>query len=188
VEAAGMQQRPVEVLHRAELAQLYQIYAPKLLDYIRRYGASLEDAEDILTDVFVAAMEYTSFSTLTVQQQQAWLWRVARNKAVDLYRRSRRFSLHSDTFADERTDGVSPETLSLKQEEQELLLRLIQELSPEQQKVLALRFGENLRCAQIAERIGKREGSIRSTLSRMMNLLRRNYHTYDGGGSSRGTT
>jgi DNA-directed RNA polymerase specialized sigma24 family protein len=41
-----------------------------------------------------------------------------------------------------------------------------------QQRVLHLRFGEELRCAEIADKIGKREGSARSILSRTLTHLR----------------
>ena len=51
------------VLDRAHLAHLYQQCAPKILDYVYRQVSSLQDAEDILIDVFVAALESRSFAS-----------------------------------------------------------------------------------------------------------------------------
>jgi RNA polymerase sigma-70 factor (ECF subfamily) len=183
------QQRSV-VLDQAHLAQLYQQCAPKILDYVSRQVSSSQDAEDILIDVFVAALESASFASLTEQEQQAWLWRVARNKVINTYRRAegaRRFPLE---YIDEQLvedTGLSPEQMSIRQEEDGKLALLLKRLSPLQQQVLYLRFGENLRCAQIAAQVGKRESSIRSLLSRAFNLLRRHYHDQEEGDHHHGT-
>lgn len=179
-------------LDSAHLAHLYQQSAPKILDYVYRQVPSFQDAEDILIDVFVAALESVSFASLTEQEQQAWLWRVARNKVIDAYRRTQRAHRlpleHIDVELVE--DAVPhPEQMSIRQEEEDDLALLIERLSPLQQEVLYLRFSENLRCAQIAARVGKRESSIRSLLSRALKLLRRNYHEQEKkGGDHHGTT
>jgi RNA polymerase sigma factor (sigma-70 family) len=172
-------------LERADLAQLYQKFAPKILDYVYSKVTSIQDAEDILIDVFVAALESALFASLTEQEQQAWLWRVARNKVIDTYRRRQRMQrLPLDNLEDEFVEDAfwNPEQISIRQEEDSALAQLIKQLSPLQQQVLYLRFSENLQCAQIAARTGKREGSIRSLLSRAFNLLRHHYHAQEKGG------
>lgn len=184
-----MKQQYSVALDRASLALMYQQSAPKILDYIYKQVSSLPDAEDILIDVFVAALESASFASLTEQEQQAWLWRVARNKVIDMYRRTERLprsclmSIDEQSIADTATD---PEQISLQLEKDGNLAQLIKRLSPLQQQVLYLRFGENLPCAQIAARVGKREGSIRSMLSRAFDLLRRHYHDQEKGGHQHG--
>lgn len=175
-------------LDRAHLAQLYQQSAPKILDYVYRQVSSSLDAEDILIDVFVAAIESPSFASLTTQEQQAWLWRVARNKVIDTYRRAQRFPLQYIDDQNIEDIVLNPEQVSIQLEEDGYLAQLIKRLSPLQQQVLYLRFGENLRCAQIATKLGKREGSIRSLLSRAFNLLRRHYHDQEEGDNPHGTT
>ncbi|GHO44717.1 RNA polymerase sigma factor [Ktedonospora formicarum] len=178
-------------LDRTHLAYLYQQFAPKILDYVYKHVSSFQDAEDILIDVFVAALKSSSFTSLAEKEQLAWLWRVARNKIVDFYRRAQRAprlplgnideQLVKDTFP-------TPEQISIQQEEGDNLALLIERFSPLQQQVLYLRFSENLRCAQIAARVGKREGSIRSLLSRALNPLRRHYHEQEKGGTYFGPT
>ena len=72
------------------IARLYQRSAPELLQYIRRHVPTQEDAEDVLLEVFTAALEKPDLSTMSQQEQLAWLRRVAHNKFVDFYRRSTR--------------------------------------------------------------------------------------------------
>jgi len=70
------------------VATLYELYAPAIFAYLRQQTPAREDAEDILVEVFVAAVEAHALDELDDKEQAAWLWRVARNKAVDAYRRS----------------------------------------------------------------------------------------------------
>lgn len=182
-----MKQQHSVVVDHAQLAQLYQRHAPQILTYISRQISSAQDAEDILIDVFMAALESTVFASLTADQQQAWLWRVARNKVIDIYRQARHapIAILDDEFIEDPM--ISPEQISIRQEEDKQLALQLKRLSPLQQQVLYLRFGENLRCAQIASLVGKRESSIRSLLSRTFNLLRRHYHDQEEGDHHHGT-
>src|SRR5579883_2226117 len=66
---------------------LYQRYAATIFAYVRQHTATCEDAEDILVETFLAALEAPKFVQLSEKEQVAWLWRVARNKVVDSYRR-----------------------------------------------------------------------------------------------------
>ncbi|HEY7124289.1 MAG TPA: RNA polymerase sigma factor [Ktedonobacterales bacterium] len=160
---------------RHPLAMLYQRHASAIFDYARKQLSSVEDAEDLLVEVFLAALEQPYFFGLSEQEQHAWLWRVAHNKVVDIYRRRNRqrqipLGETHQSIVDEQ--DASPEQASLDKEQDAHLQALIKQLSPMQQRVLQLRFGEELRSAEIAAQIGKREGTVRSILSRTLNHLR----------------
>jgi RNA polymerase sigma factor (sigma-70 family) len=61
----------------------------RLRGFIRRRVADARDAEDILQDVFFELVEAYRL-TQPIEQIGAWLFRVARNRIVDLWRRRRR--------------------------------------------------------------------------------------------------
>src|SRR5262249_51470325 len=117
------------------------------------------------------------------KEQVAWLWRVARNKVVDTYRRSRlRQGIGLDVVADLIDDDQrAPEQVVLQQEEYARLYIHLDKLSPIQREVLRLRFANDLRCSEIAAVMGKREGAVRVLLSRALNFLRRVYEKDTGG-------
>src|SRR5574340_1666452 len=71
------------------IALLYGTYAPGLFTYVRMHITPVEDAEDLLVEVFLAALENAKFHTLSEKEQQLWLWRVTRNKVIDTYRRAK---------------------------------------------------------------------------------------------------
>ena len=118
------------------------------------------------------------FAYLPAPAQVAWLWRVARNKVVDAFRkatvrRSLPLELADETPCEE--EGRDPERAALRQDEEREIQDLLQTLPELQQEVLRLRFGYDLHCGEIATVLGKREDAVRALLSRSMNTLRRLY-------------
>ena len=158
--------------------ELFHRHAPSLFAYLRQHTASREDAEDLLHEVFAAALERPEFGLLSDSEQALWLWRVTRNKTVDIYRRKpRRLSLALDDVADELSAGdeQSPEYVALRREEYARLLAALERLPAIQQEALRLRFVNELPCAEVAKALGKREGAVRSILSRALGRLRTIY-------------
>ena len=161
-----------------EMALLFRKYAPGLLTYARMRVSSPEDAEDLVVEVFVAALQQANFAALAEKEQQLWLWRVTRNKVIDAYRRAKtrqNVTLEhtaDDLFADEMS---SPEYSALRQEDYMELYTHLQSLPPLQQQILRMRFGQDLSSREIAAMLGKQENAVRVTLSRSLNLLRNSY-------------
>lgn len=157
---------------------LYQRYAATIFMYLRQHTLSREDAEDLLVDTFLAALSDQKFAQLPEQAQVAWLWRVARNKVIDGYRRSHvRRSIPLEQIAETiyEDEAHSPEQCALRLEEEERIKSMLAHLSAEQQEIMQLRFGHDLRCAEIADVVGKNEAAVRTALSRAMNFLRNRY-------------
>lgn len=164
--------------------QLYRYYASGILAYLRRHVPTQEDAEDLLLDVFLAALEYEPHLVdLAGDEQRAWLVTVARNKMIDHHRWASRRRFFSLEKAESTLDGEEkmPEAVVVRDEEYDRLRSYLQQLSATQQEVLQLRFTAGLRCAEIASTLHKREGAIRTMLSRALNTLRGFYEQKDKG-------
>lgn len=164
---------------------LYQQHAAVILIYVRRHVPSWEDAEDIVLDVFLTALEQEKLLTaLSDTAQRAWLQRIAHNKVVDLYRRTRGSSgapLEAVAEWVSDSNGLTPEQAALQQETYVLLRAHLASLSQAQQEIVCLRFESGLRCKDIAGLIHKPEGTVRSMLSRALNHLRKLYQQESGG-------
>lgn len=155
--------------------KLYQQHAASIFMYVRQHTQRREDAEDILVDTFLAALEEPRFKQFSEKEQVSWLWRVARNKTIDTYRRAQiRRSVPLEEITETIFDDEerTPERSVLRLEEEEGVHKLLERLTPSQQEVVHLRFGYGLRCAEIASIVGKREAAVRTMLSRAMNVLR----------------
>jgi RNA polymerase sigma factor (sigma-70 family) len=161
-----------------EMALLYRKNAPGLLAYVQMHITSAEDAEDLVVEVFLAALENAKFAALSEKEKQLWLWRVTRNKVIDTYRRAR---TRQNVTLEQVADGLfedeiaGPEYAALRQEDYMDLYAHLQNLPLLQQQILRMRFGQDLSCSEIASRLGKQENAVRVTLSRTLNLLRKMY-------------
>lgn len=161
-----------------EMAVLFRKYAPGLLGYVRMHLSAPEDAEDLVVEAFLAALENAKFSALSENAQQLWLWRVTRNKVIDAYRRAktRQIAVLDHVAGDlVENEMFSPEYAALRQEDYMELYAHLQSLPAFQQEILGLRFGQNLSCGEIATTLGRPENVVRVTLSRSLNRLRSIY-------------
>ncbi|HET8841493.1 MAG TPA: sigma-70 family RNA polymerase sigma factor [Ktedonobacteraceae bacterium] len=175
-----MQQRLSQSVSHSDdtpLARCYALHAIPLLAYIRQYVPSREDAEDLVVEVFIAALEHkgASIFALSEREQLGWLRRVAYYKCVDRYRRLAHQSTvpledHvQNLFEEER---LGPEQVTLRHEEQAWLRQGLSQLPEHYQTILRLRFANGLRCSEIGRLLKKSDGAIRVALSRALNTLR----------------
>src|ERR1700730_9447811 len=75
----------------------------RLRNFIRRRGPDPRDAEDILQDVFYKLVEANRL-LMPIDHVTGWLFRVARNRITDLFRK-RREETFSDTAGEEEEGG-----------------------------------------------------------------------------------
>jgi RNA polymerase sigma factor (sigma-70 family) len=71
------------------IAEAFEREKPRLRNFIRNRVADQTDAEDILQDVFYELVEAYRMMK-PVEQVTAWLFRVARNRIIDLFRKRKR--------------------------------------------------------------------------------------------------
>lgn len=153
--------RPQSLPDSSPIADLYQRYASVILTYIRRHVPSREDAEDVLLDVFIAALESDGLTKLGEHEQLAWLRRIAHNKYIDYHRRASRrpvVPLDKESEALYDDEDLAPEQRMLRQEEHTLLRTRLSSLPDLQQEVLRLRFVNDMRCSEVARHLDKNEG------------------------------
>jgi RNA polymerase sigma factor (sigma-70 family) len=161
----------------ADYSEIFSRYGPVIFSYLLLHASSREEAEDLTIEVFTLALEHEALLTWSEPRQLAWLKRVAYTKMVDTYRRSKRRPVVAlDQVAHTMLAEHDPESLALLSEDYAQLHSHIQQLTPDQQQLLRLRYGSELHTAEIATMLNKSEQSIRQMLSRTISLLRTMYH------------
>ncbi len=162
---------------------LYDRHASTLLSYLYSQVFSWQDAEDLLLEVFVAALNDRHLSQLSDSPQLAWLRRVARNKVIDHYRHAGVLSMLPLEQAQEtEDDDPTPERRAIQREQYEHLYRALEQLSPLEQQVIRMRYGNGLRLVEIAQILEKPDGTVRKLLARTLLKLRANYEKQEKGG------
>jgi len=91
----------------AKIKDIFLEERKRLAGFIRNKVANAEDAEDILQDTFYELSD--SFSILEpIEKVASWLYKVASNKIIDLYRKKKTESLETinqSVFKDFNEDG-----------------------------------------------------------------------------------
>ncbi len=82
------------------ITNTFKSISKRLLGFIKQRVSSNEDAEDILQDVFYQF----AGNTEPIEQATGWLYKVARNKITDNYRKHK-LPLTDDIFTSAETEG-----------------------------------------------------------------------------------
>src|SRR5438128_2022744 len=114
---------------------------PRLRDFVRRRVADAAEAEDILQDVLTELVEALRLPQ-PIEQVGAWLYRVARNRIIDSFRKKRPQSFDApateDGFALEEllpSTQAGPEAAYARTVLLEELEAALEELAPEQRDI-----------------------------------------------------
>jgi RNA polymerase sigma factor (sigma-70 family) len=87
------------------ISQAVERDQPRLRNFIRKHVADTGEAEDILQDVFYELLEAYRLMK-PVEHVTAWLFRVARNRMVDLFRRKKPTSLNNPVSVEGEGDTL----------------------------------------------------------------------------------
>jgi RNA polymerase sigma factor (sigma-70 family) len=87
------------------VAEAVKRHGSRLRNFIRKRVLDIGDAEDVLQDVFYELTE-TYRMMKPVEQVTAWMYRVARNRITDLFRRKRVTSLSEPVAEEEGSRAI----------------------------------------------------------------------------------
>lgn len=149
------------------LAEIYDCYSPGLYRYAMRLLGDPDLAEDCVAETFMRLLKSLQDRHGPNDHLQAYLYRIAHNWIVDLYRH------HEQTFelSDALPGGEIPEEEAVRHMRQRLVRRAIRALSPDQQKVVSLKYLEDWSNAEIARTLHKTVGAVKSIQHRALASL-----------------
>jgi RNA polymerase sigma factor (sigma-70 family) len=107
-DAASLEPMPLEQDQR--ISKVVKLEQLRLRNFIRRRVPDPRDVEDILQDVFYELVEANRL-LMPIEHVTSWLFRVARNRITDLFRRKRPESFTETAFADEDDELLNLEDL-----------------------------------------------------------------------------
>ena len=172
------------------LSEAIEREQPRLRNFIRKRVPNAGDAEDILQEIFYELVEAYRLMK-PVEQVGAWLFRVARNRIVDLFRKRKREASVTDPMAVEESDWViledllpsrdaGPEAAYARSVLLEELDAAFDELSEEQREVFIAHELEGRSFKELAAETGL---SVNTLLSRkhyaVLHLRQRLQDIYD---------
>jgi RNA polymerase sigma-70 factor (ECF subfamily) len=154
------------------LAQIYDTYAPAIHRYVYRRTGHADTAEEITAETFHRFLVALKQGGGPTDYLSAWLYRVAHNLIVDLYRRQppQEPATLEDVVLVDGDHGVE----HLERQTQVKRARAaLQQLTPLQQQVITLRFLEEMSNEEVARVVERTEGAVKALQHRALNSLRR---------------
>ena len=162
-----------ESTNQAEMinfAELYRKNATKVFYYLYSRVRNVADAEDLTSQTFVTALETLSKLSDPLKFTP-WVFTIARNKAIDFFRRSQR---RPTADFDEELGQTKAAEGGLSQIDRDRLLdleSLISRLSPLEQEYLRLRIVAGLPFAEIASILSEPETRVKKKYYRLLERL-----------------
>jgi RNA polymerase sigma-70 factor (ECF subfamily) len=152
---------------REAFIYLYQRYVDRIYSYLA-WKIGRQPAEDVTADVFVCALEGIH-RFQPDRSFKAWLFGIARHQVSGYMRKSRNRDLpcHADTG-----EADDPEQLSLQAEQRALARSLVARLPEQHREVMELRYWGELSIRDVAQIVGKREGTVKVMIHRILKSMK----------------
>lgn len=153
-------------------AFFYDKYVTNIYRFVLLKVSNKQIAEDLTQDIFLKTWQHL-VDKKNVKSFQAFIFRVARNIVVDHYRQTNKQALpleYMDNAEDDKEDISVDLDTSLDAAK---LLQQMQQLKPEYQEVLLLRYVEEMSIDEIAEVIEKDKNNVRVMIHRALNKLKK---------------
>ncbi len=158
--------------------RIYEQYYPRIFNYILKRVADVQLALDITSTTFFKALDQIQHFQWRNIPFSSWLYRVASNEICNHFRKEKHSVVSLNYFGqiaddDDYLAEVSEAEEKLRRHGEYLLLhKRLSELPARYQEVIILRFFEKKKIREIAEILGKKEGTIKSLLHRGLEKLR----------------
>lgn len=172
--------RAVENGDEAAFAELMSRYKKPVYHMILKMVRNVDDAEDLTIEAFAKAFkslkrfkkDYT-FST--------WLFRIATNNAIDFIRKKKleTYSLNT-SFSDDSGESVNidvedsrltPDEQTIKTQKIELVRMFVTKLPAKYQRLVKLRYFDELSYEEIAKELDAPLGTVKAQLHRARELM-----------------
>ena len=163
------------------LESVYRNERKALLGFIRSRTGTLEEAEDLLHDVFFQAIRSAS-ATEPIENVMGWLYTIAKNKIIDRYRRKR----NTVSLQQEREDitveelladsGIDIEKEVIRSAVMDALIEALEELPAEQREAFILQAIDGKTFREISEQSGVPLNTLIARKRYAVQFLRKRLH------------
>lgn len=156
--------------------RLYDTYHQDVFKFLFYLVKNRTAAEDLAHEVYVRVLKsYDRFEGKS--SEKTWLFSIAKNVAIDYFRKKQVRDKHAFTAFDWETEQLvspvpSPEQFTELNDQLHQLLVALEECSGDQKMVIIMRFIQELSIQETAEILGWTTGKVKTTQHRALKNLR----------------
>ena len=145
----------------AALAELYNLYFPRVYRYILARTGNPYDAEDLAEEVFLRMLDAIGRFEWREAPFSAWVFRIAHNAVISQRRRDGARGRSTSLSEAMPVGSMGPEEMVENRLALNDIMRAAQSLPEAQRQVISLRFAAGLSVAETARSMGKGEGNVK---------------------------
>ncbi|MEM1286377.1 MAG: sigma-70 family RNA polymerase sigma factor [Pseudomonadota bacterium] len=158
---------------RTAFTHLFDHFGPRVKAYLMRLGADDALAEEIAQDVMVTLWRKAHLFDRSKSSVATWLFRIARNRRIDVLRRKRTVDVDAETLVIEDESLPDPDETLDEDGRKGRIREALAKLPPQQLQLVELAFFTELSHSQIAEETGLPLGTVKSRIRLAFGRLRR---------------
>jgi RNA polymerase sigma-70 factor (ECF subfamily) len=163
----------------AALDALYKRYSSPVYSLVWKILQSPEEAEDVALDVFWQVWRQADRYDPSRGAPPAWIFTVARSRAIDRLRARRRREARTISFDDPATrldpldEEAAPDDVVSYRQARDSVRKAMTGLSPVQREAVEIAFFRGLTHVEIAEKLGEPLGTVKTRIRQGLIRLRR---------------
>lgn len=157
--------------------ELYSKYHHDVFQFIFYMVKNREQAEDLVQEVYIRVLKsYERFEGKS--SEKTWLFSIARNVAIDHFRKQKGWKQRLAEKFDWSTGQVKdespiPEEIALQREEVKMIYQCLDNCTVDQRMVIIMRYIHELSIIETAEALGWTESKVKTTQHRALKVLKK---------------
>lgn len=158
---------------RSAFVELYDHFAPRILGYLLRLGLDRGSAEELTQEVMIVLWQKANLFDPAKSSLSTWLFRVARNRRIDVQRRDRSGLIDPDDpfFHPEASEPADQTVDATRRDER--IRSAMADLPEEQRSLVKLAFFDGLSHSEIAAAADLPLGTVKSRIRLAFARLRK---------------
>ncbi|MEK4228918.1 sigma-70 family RNA polymerase sigma factor [Solibacillus sp. FSL H8-0538] len=156
--------------------RLYDVYHQDVFNFLIYLVKNRSVAEDLSHEVYVRVLKaYSRFEGKS--SEKTWLFSIAKNVAIDHFRKNAVQNRHSFTAFEWETEQLysplqTPEQFTELSDQLREVLEALEQCTGDQKMVIVMRYFQELSITETAEILGWSEGKVKTTQHRAIKQLK----------------
>ena len=147
--------------------EIFREYYKPIYNYVYMQILHREEAEDLVSDIFIKAMNaYDSYDP-SMASEKTWLFRIAKNHLIDHYRR---LAAHPTYVTEDEVLEAIPskqdDFAAIEDETNKTVYLVLSHLRTEERNILVMRYVWDLKNPEIASELGINEKAVSERIRR----------------------